>query len=236
MFDLDHVQEIANALSRNKLRTALTAFGVSWGIFLLVIMLAGGSGLENGARRDFQGTATNSFFVWTQRTSKPYKGLPRGRSFELTNDDVRAIRQSIPEVHLVSPRSQLRGYRGGSEVVRGTRSVGLAVMGDTPDVLQIEPVRVVKGRFLNPLDLAERRKVAVIGPRAVEVLFAKGEESHRSEHPRPGCGLQGHRGVRADARGRRPRARRGCGLYTHHHLPACLQPRRARGLALGHLG
>ena len=176
MFDLDHLQEIANALSRNKLRTALTAFGVSWGIFMLVLMLAGGSGLENGARRDFQGTATNSFFIWTQRTSKPWKGLPRGRSFELVNEDVTAIRQSIPEVEMVSPRSQLKGYGGGSEVVRGTKSVGLAIMGDTPEVMRIEPVRMVAGRFLNPLDLEERRKVAVIGPRAREVLFAKDED------------------------------------------------------------
>jgi putative ABC transport system permease protein len=78
LFDLDNWQEIKSALAANKLRTGLTAFGVFWGIFLLVLLLGSGQGLENGVLQGFEGSATNSFFVWTQRTGKPFKGQPSG--------------------------------------------------------------------------------------------------------------------------------------------------------------
>ena len=84
MFDIDRWQEILNTLAQNPLRTILTALGVFWGIFMLILMLGAGNGLENGATQGFTGRATNSFYVWTQRTSMPYKGLPRGRSFRMT--------------------------------------------------------------------------------------------------------------------------------------------------------
>ncbi len=80
MLDLDHWREIWGALSANWLRTTLTAFGVFWGIFLLMVMLGSGNGLQNGVTRDFEDGATNCFFVWTRATSKPYRGLPAGRA------------------------------------------------------------------------------------------------------------------------------------------------------------
>src|SRR5688572_5829921 len=115
MLDLDHLQEMAATLRRNKLRAVLTAFGVFWGIFMLVLMLGTGNGLETGMMRDFSGTATNSFFVWTQRTSKPYRGLPRGRSIQLTNEDVAAIRQEIPDARrgAAQPARRLRQRQHG---------------------------------------------------------------------------------------------------------------------------
>ena len=73
MFDLDRWQEIYHVLASNKLRTFLTAFGVFWGIFMLVIMLGSGNGLENGVTQNFGDMATNSVFIWTQQTSVPYK-------------------------------------------------------------------------------------------------------------------------------------------------------------------
>jgi len=79
LFDLDNWQEIKSALVRNKMRTALTAFGVFWGIFLLMVMLGSGTGLRNGVTRGFAGAATNSLFIWTNRTQKPYAGMPAGR-------------------------------------------------------------------------------------------------------------------------------------------------------------
>jgi len=176
LFDLDHWQEIYNALSRNKLRTFLTAFGVFWGIFMLVVMLGSGNGLRNGVSQDFDNNATNTFFVWTQRTGKPYRGLPRGRSFDLTNEDVRAVREKVPEAKIVAPRNQLGGYRGGNNVTRGTKAGAFSVMGDIPEIRQIQSVHVTRGRFLNPLDLEQRRKVAIIGSRVHEVLFEPEED------------------------------------------------------------
>ena len=72
MFDKDNWQEIFSTIRKNKLRTTLTMLGVFWGIFMLVFMLGAGNGLRNGVIREFAGSSTNSFFLWTQKTSKPY--------------------------------------------------------------------------------------------------------------------------------------------------------------------
>jgi putative ABC transport system permease protein len=175
LLDLDHWQELRASLLRNRLRTLLTAFGVFWGIFLLMVMLGSGSGLRQGVMQDFGASATNSFFVWTQRTQKAFAGLPVGRRVQLTNADVLAVRTQVAGAELVTPRNQLGGFGGGNNVTRGRRSGAFNVMGDHPEFLRVEPQRLEAGRFLNALDIAEHRKVAVIGTRVRELLFAPGE-------------------------------------------------------------
>jgi putative ABC transport system permease protein len=177
VFDLDHWHEIKAAMVRNRWRTALTAFGVFWGIFLLMVMLGSGTGLSHGTLREFQGSATNSFFLWTQRTQKPWAGMPAGRSIELTNADVLAIREKIPEAEIVAPRNQLGGYQGGNNVTRGRKSGAFSVMGDYPEIRRIQSYLIDRGRFLNPLDMEELRKVAVIGTGVQKVLFEPGEDA-----------------------------------------------------------
>jgi putative ABC transport system permease protein len=176
-FDLDHWQEIKTALLRNRTRTALTAFGVFWGIFLLMVMLGSGTGLRNGVTRGFAEGATNSFFIWTQRTQKPFRGMSAGRQIQLDNSDVQAIRDRIPEVDVVAPRNQLGGFMGGNNVTRGRKAGAFQVTGDYPAIRRIQSFRMEQGRFIDPLDLAETRKVAVIGTRVREVLFKEGEEA-----------------------------------------------------------
>lgn len=177
LFDLDHWQEIRIALLRNRVRTGLTAFGVFWGIFLLMVMLGSGSGLRNGVMRGFQGSATNSFFVWTQRTQKPFAGMPAGRRIQLTNQDVQLIRDKVPEAAVVAPRNQLGGFMGGNNVSRGTKTGAFSIMGDHPEILLVQSFKVESGRFLNPLDIESNRKVAVIGTRVRDVLFERGENA-----------------------------------------------------------
>jgi putative ABC transport system permease protein len=176
MFDLDHWREIYDALSHNKLRTFLTAFGVFWGIFMLVVMLGSGNGLSNGVNQGFADGATNSFYVWTRATTKPYRGLPAGRRFELNNEDTQAIKDRVPEAQVVAPRLQLGGFSQGNNVTRGTKSGAFSVMGDYPEFRVIQSVRVERGRFLNRIDLADRRKVAVIGTRVYQLLFEDEED------------------------------------------------------------
>ena len=176
LLDLDHWQEIRVALLRNRARTALTAFGVFWGIFLLMVMLGSGSGLRNGVLQGFADGATNSFFLWTQRTQKPFAGMPAGRGIRLTNADVEAIREKVPEAEVVAPRNQLRGFGGGNNVSRGRKTGAFSVMGDYPEIRRVQPLKIETGRFLNPIDVEESRKVAVIGTRVRELLFARGEE------------------------------------------------------------
>ena len=176
-FDLDHWTEIYAALAKNRLRTALTAFGVFWGIFMLMVLLGSGEGLENGVTSDFSGSAANAVYMWAQRTTKPYRGLPPGRRFDFDNSDVEAIRRQVPEAEIVAPMNQLRGFRGGNTVVRGLKSGGFQVMGVYPEVREIDYMRIPEGRFVNRIDTDEGRKVAVIGSRVREVLFEENEEA-----------------------------------------------------------
>lgn len=175
MFDTDSWQEIFATIKKNKLRTFLTCFGVFWGIFMLVVMLGSGAGLRNGILKDFEGTATNSLFCWAQKTSRPYKGMKPGRSFNFTNEDTRALR-SLPELAVVAPMNQLGDYQGTNNVVRGLKNGGFQVSGIYPELRQIDQIRLIAGRALNQHDIQQRRKVAVIGKRVREVLFEKGED------------------------------------------------------------
>jgi putative ABC transport system permease protein len=176
MFSRDNWDEILEALSANWFRTLLTAFGVLWGIFILVILLAAGKGLENGVKQGFGGMATNSMFMWTQVTSKPYKGLPKGRRYNFKIEDVAAIKREVPNMRFVSPRNQLGGFGGGNNVVRGLNTGAFNVYGDYPEIIQQEPMDITSGRFLNYSDINDKRKVAVIGEGVRTTLYEPGEE------------------------------------------------------------
>jgi putative ABC transport system permease protein len=175
LFDPDQWQEIFSTLKNNKLRTFLTAFGVFWGIFMLIIMLGSGKGLENGVTQNFGNMATNALFLWTQRTTIPYKGFPRGRFFNLNNEDIQALKDNIPEIDIIAPRNQWGGYRGSNNVVRGKHVGAFSVFGDYPEFIHINNLKIMEGRFLNNLDIRDKRKVAIIGLRVKESLFDAGE-------------------------------------------------------------
>lgn len=172
----DRWQEIWNVLARNKLRTLLTAFGVFWGIFMLVIMLGSGRGLKNGAEASFGGSARNSVFMWAQSTSKAYQGFNARRSLDLKLSDATAIKQQIPEVQYISPRCQAGGYRGSDNVTRGVKTGAFNIYGDTPEYAHIEKFNIDKGRYLNIKDLEEYRKVCFIGKEVYNALYEAGEE------------------------------------------------------------
>ncbi len=172
MFDLDHWQEILISIKKHKLRTFLTALGVFWGIFMLVFLMGSGKGLENGVVGQFGTHATNALYVWTQRTTLPYKGLPPGRFNQLTSDDIKAIEDHFPQVEYIAPRL----FVPAGEIIHGNNSAAFDVRGERPDLLHIDAMLISEGRFINDFDIQKRRKVAVIGNRVREVLF-KGEEN-----------------------------------------------------------
>lgn len=176
LLDTDRWREVFDTLGANKLRTGLTAFGVMWGIFMLIIMLGAGSGLQNGVTSQFEGFATNSLYVWTQRTTKPYKGLPAGRWFGLTNEDTKALREFVPEAKVIAPRNEAGGWRGAANVYRGKNTGAYSIKGDYPEAVLIQPMEITAGRLLNEFDLAEKRKVAVIGTKVVTDLYEPDEE------------------------------------------------------------
>jgi putative ABC transport system permease protein len=171
VFDLDKWNEILTTIRKHKLRTALTAFGVFWGIFMLIVLLGASKGLENGVVKNFD-IAKNTVFVWTQRTSEPYKGLKAGRIIHFSNDDIQSIKDNVPEVGVIAPRVTMDG---SFTVTRNTKSSSFSVYGETPDFIRVKKVNFT-GRFINNLDLLQRRKVCVVGPRVVEVLFQDKKE------------------------------------------------------------
>ena len=176
MFNKENWNEIIEALTANTFRTLLTAFGVFWGIFILVILLAASNGLENGIRKGFDGIATNTMFMWTQTTSKPYKGLPKTRRYDFKNSDVDALKQKFPDLLYVSPRNQLGDFNGVSNVVRGTKTGAYTIYGDYPELIKQEQMDIVKGRFVNQQDILLKRKVTVIGQGVINELYKSAEE------------------------------------------------------------
>ena len=179
MFDIDKWQEILHVLTSNKLRTFLTAFGVFWGIFMLVVMLGSGSGLQNGIMFWFEGFATNSAFVWGNKTTISYNGLQRGRYVQFDNDDMDAIRRQIKGIKILSPRTDVQPWKSGDSaniVVYKKNRSAFSINGNVPDQRLVESIKLEKGRYINDLDISMNRKIAVIGSRVREVIFPAGEE------------------------------------------------------------
>jgi len=174
MFDFDKWQEILNTIRKHKMRTFLTALGVFWGIFMLVFLMGAGKGLENGVMGIFGGHAKNSFYMGTSFTTKPYKGLPPGRNPRLTMEDAEAIMSRFGDrIAHFAPRL----WMPSGETTRGTKNGAFDIRGDAPDLLYIDALEMKEGRFLNKIDLDQRRKVAVIGERVKNQLFEKDEEA-----------------------------------------------------------
>ena len=178
MFDVDKWQEIFHVLKSNKLRTFLTAFGVFWGIFMLVIMLGCGNGLRNGIMYWFEGFATNSAFFWGNSTTISYNGLQRGRHIVFDNNDVSAIRQQVKGIKIITPRTYVSTWRSGDSaniVVYNNKRSAFSINGDLPEQRFFEEIKLEGGRFINEIDIRQNRKVAIIGSRVKEVLFKKDE-------------------------------------------------------------
>jgi putative ABC transport system permease protein len=171
---LDRWREILELLWRRKLRTLLTALSVSWGIFMLVILLGAGNGLSNGAEAEFSRDATNAVWVNPGRMSKPFEGQPVGKVVKLGMEDYRLVRDQVAAADLKSARYSVPG---APSVTRGARTAAYPVRGVHPEHEDIEKTLIFEGRYLNAEDVTERRKVAVIGIKVRENLFAPGEEA-----------------------------------------------------------
>ena len=167
MIDIDNWQEIGASLWQHKLRSIMIAILVSWGIFMLVFLLGAGKGLQNGVKRQFQGFATNSMWVWSWKTSIPYNGLPPGRQIQLTNDDFLQVQSQVKGIETMTPRI---GF-WGTLVNRKNKSGSYNVQGVSHEFYNISQVNLLKGRFLNLQDVNEKKKHVVIGRLVAENLF-----------------------------------------------------------------
>ena len=173
LFDRDTWQEVIDSMSKNKLRTIITMIGVWWGILLLIALLGAARGIENSFNRSFSDFATNSVFIFGQRTSKPFKGFQEGRSIRLKLTDAERIKENIEGIEFVVPRNQRSGF-----VVRKSLSGNYGIAGDYPvlDVVQKKNLIKGQGRFINQTDIDNNRKVAVISEDIYKQLFEKDED------------------------------------------------------------
>lgn len=176
MFSADSWREIFATMRRNRLRTFMTAFGVFWGILVLIVMLAFGSALQTGVASTVRGFGSNQIYIWGGRSSLPYKGMRPGKRTRFQIEDAAAI-QNVEGVALVAPRISLGGYRSDSNVSHAGKTGAFKVMGDFPAWSMIQPFEYYEGRFVNELDIRDSRKVAVIGEQVYDMLFEQGESA-----------------------------------------------------------
>ncbi len=169
-FDIDSYREIADSLVRNRSRSLLTGFGVFWGIFMLLFLIGGGAGLKQLVTSNFEGFATNTTIMFANNTSKPWQGYKQGRAWDLNYTDVERMKQMVPELETVTPVIS----SWGQTAVNGTNSVNANVKCVAADYSKIEEPKLRFGRFINESDVAQERKVCVIGRRIYEGIFPEG--------------------------------------------------------------
>ena len=168
--DLDSYREILDTLTRNKSRSFLTGFGIFWGVFMLVALIGGGNGLKEMLNKNFEGFATNSAMVWSQPTSKAYKGFRKGRQWQMDYNDVTRLKQSVPELDVVSPVL----FSNGGTAYFGDRKSTIDINGVQADYQRVIEPKMRYGRFLNDMDVSQRRKVCVIQKKTYKELFPGG--------------------------------------------------------------
>ena len=168
MFNIERWQEIFQAISKNRLRTFLTGISVASGIFILVILLGVGEGIQNGVEKQFQNDATNIIEVWPGTTTKEYKGLNPGRNIQLRNSDYDMSVQKFGD-HIDKKSSTNNLW--SSIVVYGKETGNYQSRGVYPDYVFIENATITEGRFVNQNDVLNYEKVAVIGNKVKTDLF-----------------------------------------------------------------
>jgi putative ABC transport system permease protein len=170
---LDGLQEILYTLRQNKLRTLLTAFGVFWGIFMLILLLGAGRGMQNGVMQDFGSEVLDFIIVWSGDTSVAYNGMGVGRRIRLDEADIDALRNQVPGIRTVAGDTSL----GNGLITHGDKTSNSPIRGIPDEYFDIkEDVPFNLGRKVNPLDINDIRKVAVIGTSVAERLFPGGVE------------------------------------------------------------
>jgi putative ABC transport system permease protein len=171
--DIDSYREILDTLTRNKSRSFLTGFGVFWGVFMLVALMGGGNGLKELLEKNFEGFAKNTVIIWSQQTSKAYKGFRKGRWWSMDYKDISRLKQRVPELDVVAP-VLFSPWGGSNTAYYGDQKTTPRVQGTSPDYALVVTPKLYYGRYINEMDMKERRKVCVIGKKIYKELFKEG--------------------------------------------------------------
>jgi len=168
MFDLDKWEEIFESIRRHKLRTMLTAFGVFWGIFMLVLLLGAGNGLFNSIKHSFSDMATNMISISTGRTSKPHDGMKPGRSIRFDMTDYEYLRDHFENVDQITGRFFMSGDK---QVKYKQKVLSNSIECIHPSFKLMENMTVTSGRYLTDKDLDNFEKVCIIGDIVKKDIF-----------------------------------------------------------------
>lgn len=165
--------EIWSTVRRNKLRTALTGFAVAWGIFMLIFLLGAGNGLINAMMLQSDRFLDNSMMVGGSYTSKPYDGLKEGRRIELNDKDMAVTGNSFPanvqETGASFDQNDLTFSHGDNYV-------NSSLSGVYPNEIEINKKEMLYGRFINDIDIEQKRKVIVLNEDDAKELLPQGTE------------------------------------------------------------
>ena len=168
LMGIDLLQEIAQTLRTHKTRTALAVLTVAWGVFMLVLLLGAGRGIQNGVELQFRDDAVNSIRIYRGKTTIAHEGLPRGTNIRFDNQDYERVRSRGSEVDRITARY----YPGGAlNTSYNGQSAAYDIRAVHPDHVYLEKTLIAQGRFINQMDLDNSRKVCVIGRRVKEALF-----------------------------------------------------------------
>ncbi len=167
---MELLKEIGQTAQRNKLRTTLTGFAVAWGIFMLIVLLGAGNGLINAQQKQASRFLSNTMVVFGGTTSKAYQGLKEGRNIRLQQRDITAtetsFRQHIDEVGA--------SYKTTAVIANGQEYISSGITGVYPNYPRINKMEILQGRFINTIDLKEKRKVLVLSSNQAKELEPKG--------------------------------------------------------------
>ena len=167
MFDFDRWREIFQTLAKNKLRTALSGITISFAILLFTLLFGVGNGLKHTFEEQFAGDAVNSVYVYSGRTTKPYKGLQSGRRIQFRNDDEDFMISNFEEeIQHFSPTIQI-----GVRVVYKGEQDNYSLRGVYPDYQPLEAAEMIDGRFISALDVKNKSKNIAIGRLVEKDLF-----------------------------------------------------------------
>lgn len=165
---LDYIEEILTTLKQNKLRAIMTGFSVSWGIFMLIILLGSGNGLQNGMENNFKNIAQNAIQIWPGKTSESYEGYGKGRNIQFTNEDYDLLKREMRGIDNISGRLYLWA---DVPITYGSEYANYTVTCVMPEFTNIRLFDMIKGRFINDLDISDKRKVIVLSQSIIDMLF-----------------------------------------------------------------